>query len=103
MRVSSYRRCIEMLALVGSQAMPTSNHTLSTSDLVGAARAGDRAALGRLTSRYANVVWATVRRMRLCDADAHDAVQNTWLAMIEHLGDLRDAERLAGWLATTAR
>jgi RNA polymerase sigma factor (sigma-70 family) len=49
------------------------------------------------------VVWSTVRSFRLRDADAHDAVQNTWLRMIEQLGTVRDAERLPGWLATTAR
>jgi RNA polymerase sigma factor (sigma-70 family) len=83
--------------------MSTSMNTVSTADLVRAARAGDSAAMERLVNRYANVVWATVRAFRLRDADAHDAVQNTWLRMIEHLGDLRDMERFPGWLATTAR
>ncbi len=71
--------------------------------LVRAAADGDPAAQGELVQRYANVVWATVRRFRLRDADAQDAVQNTWLRMMEHVGEVRDAERLAGWLATTAR
>jgi RNA polymerase sigma factor (sigma-70 family) len=75
----------------------------STSELVRAARDGDPGAMERLVDRYASVVWSTVRSVRLGEADVHDAVQNTWLRMIEHLGDLRDAERLPGWLATTAR
>jgi RNA polymerase sigma factor (sigma-70 family) len=92
-----------MNVLQGSKVMATSKCTVSTNDLACAARAGDRVAMDRLVNRYANVVWGSVRAFRLCDADAHDAVQNTWLRMIEHLGDLRDAERLPGWLATTAR
>ena len=75
----------------------------STRVLVGAAQDGDRRAVDLLIDRYASVVWATARSFRLGEADVHDAVQNTWLRMIEHLGDLRDADRLPGWLATTAR
>jgi RNA polymerase sigma factor (sigma-70 family) len=75
----------------------------SASDLVRAARDGDARAMENIIDCYANVVWATVRSVRLDEADVHDAVQNTWLQMLEHLGDLRDAERLPGWLATTAR
>jgi RNA polymerase sigma factor (sigma-70 family) len=79
------------------------NSSDNASDLVRAARDGDPRAMEHIIDRYANVVWSTVRSLRLSEADAHDAVQNTWLRMIEHLGELRDAERLPGWLATTAR
>jgi RNA polymerase sigma factor (sigma-70 family) len=75
----------------------------STEDLVCAAVAGDSSAQQELIQRYSKVVWATVRRFGLRDADAQDAVQNTWVSMIEHLDSLRDPDRLAGWLATTAR
>jgi RNA polymerase sigma factor (sigma-70 family) len=71
--------------------------------LVRAAAEGDLHASKQLVERYGNVVWATVRRFRLPDADAQDAVQNTWLRMLEHVGEVREAERLPGWLATTAR
>jgi RNA polymerase sigma factor (sigma-70 family) len=79
------------------------NGTGSTEQLVRAAAAGDRDAAEKLIQRYATVVWATVRRFRLRETDAQDAVQNTWLRMVEHIGELRDSDRLAGWLATTAR
>lgn len=72
-------------------------------NLVSAARGGCPGAMEQLINRYAGVVWAAVRSYGLREADVHDAVQNTWLRMIEHLGDLRDPERLPGWLATTAR
>jgi RNA polymerase sigma factor (sigma-70 family) len=75
----------------------------STAELVQAARAGDPVAVGQLVQRYSGVVWSTVRRIGLREVDAQDAVQNTWLQMIEHVDSLRDADRLPGWLATTAR
>ncbi|MCA1674875.1 MAG: sigma-70 family RNA polymerase sigma factor, partial [Actinobacteria bacterium] len=40
---------------------------------------------------------------RLGTADAADVVQTTWLRLVEHFGRIEDPERLAGWLATTAR
>ncbi|BCJ48531.1 RNA polymerase sigma factor [Actinoplanes sp. NBRC 14428] len=67
------------------------------------AQAGDRRACEKLIKRYEALVWWTVRAFRLSEADAEDAVQNTWLRMVEHLGDLRDPDRVGGWLATVAR
>lgn len=81
----------------------TTNSTRTTDELVRAARNGNSFATEELVQRYANVVWAAVRRLGLRDDDAQDAVQNTWLRMIQHLGSLRDPDRLPGWLATTAR
>jgi RNA polymerase sigma factor (sigma-70 family) len=72
-------------------------------DLIRAAVAGDPAAQRELIQRHTDLVVATVRRFGLREADMQDAVQNTWVSMIEHLGSLRDATRLAGWLVTIAR
>jgi RNA polymerase sigma factor (sigma-70 family) len=72
-------------------------------ELVHAAQNGDRGATEQIVARYASLVWSVVRSFRMRDADAHDAVQNTWLSMIEHVGALREPDRLPGWLATTAR
>ncbi|WP_203841147.1 RNA polymerase sigma factor [Winogradskya humida] len=52
---------------------------------------------------YESLVWWTVRSFRLSEADAEDAVQNTWLRLLEHLPDIRDPQRLGGWLTTVAR
>jgi RNA polymerase sigma factor (sigma-70 family) len=81
----------------------TTIDTRSINELVQAAQNGDRGATGRIVTLYASLVWSVVRSFRLRDADAHDAVQNTWLSMIEHLSALREPERLPGWLATIAR
>jgi RNA polymerase sigma factor (sigma-70 family) len=82
--------------------MGTGTKERSTAELVEAARNHDEAAYHELIGRYENYVWAVVRGFRLSDADAHDAVQATWLRLVENLGRLRDPERVGNWLATTA-
>ena len=42
-------------------------------------------------------------RHRLCDADADDVAQLTWLRAVEHIGRLRDPDRFGAWIGTTAR
>lgn len=74
----------------------------SLTELVKAAREDERPAFEELVARYEALVWRVVRDYRLGDADSHDAVQCTWLRLIENLHRLRDPERLGSWLATTA-
>lgn len=71
--------------------------------LVRRAADGDPAAWQELVRRYTSVVWSVAREHRLSACDAADVSQATWLSLAEHLHRLRDPERLAGWLATTAR
>lgn len=72
-------------------------------ELVRAAAQGDQAAWNALVERFAALVWSVTRAHRLNNADAADVSQTTWLRLVEHLGRLRDPDRVAGWLATTAR
>jgi RNA polymerase sigma factor (sigma-70 family) len=76
---------------------------MDTTTLLEAAARGDQAAWDALVDRYANLLWSVARAHRLSDADAADVVQTTWLKLVEHLGRIKDPERLPGWLATTAR
>jgi RNA polymerase sigma factor (sigma-70 family) len=71
--------------------------------LVRAAAQGDQAAWDALVDRFAGLVWSVARAHRLDTADAADVSQTTWLRLVEHLDRLRDPDRVAGWLATTAR
>ncbi len=71
--------------------------------LVTAARAGDPAAWNALVDRYNRLVWSVARSFRLSDADAADAVQLTWMRLVENLDRISEPERLASWLGTTAR
>jgi RNA polymerase sigma factor (sigma-70 family) len=75
----------------------------STADLVLAARRGDDHAYEELVERHQRQVWAAVRGYRLSEADAHDAVQMTWLRLVENLDKLNDPTRVGAWLTTTAK
>jgi RNA polymerase sigma factor (sigma-70 family) len=76
---------------------------VSVGDLLMRARGGNSAAWEEIVRRYSSVVFATVRSFRLQDADVFDAVQMTWLRLAENSHRIQFPERLAGWLATTAR
>jgi RNA polymerase sigma factor (sigma-70 family) len=71
--------------------------------LVRRAAAGQQTAWEALVDEYSHLVWSVVRGFRLGEAQAADAAQTTWLRLVEHLTDIRDPERLPGWLRTTAR
>ncbi|MGH3870813.1 MAG: RNA polymerase sigma factor [Pseudonocardiaceae bacterium] len=70
---------------------------------VAASGCDDGIAWDEVLRRYGKLVSATVRSFRLQDADALDAMQMTWLRLAENGHRVRCSERLAGWLATTAR
>ncbi len=72
-------------------------------ELVAAAAAGDQKAWNAIVARFERLVWATVRVHRLTADDAADVAQTTWLRLVEHLDRIREPERLAGWIAATAR
>ena len=76
---------------------------LRVADLVARVRAGDTAAWQSLTDRYTNLLWSVARSLQMSDADAADAVQTTWLRLVEHLGAIREPDHLGSWLATTVR
>jgi RNA polymerase sigma factor (sigma-70 family) len=76
---------------------------MSSTALVLAALGHDRRAWTELFRRYEGLVRGVVAGFRMQEADAADAVQNTWLRAVERLADLHDPEKLGGWLRTTAR
>jgi RNA polymerase sigma factor (sigma-70 family) len=76
---------------------------LELAQLVRAAGAGDREAWNGLVERLSGLVWSITRAHRLEDAEAADVVQTTWLRVVEQLDRVRDPERIAAWVATTAR
>jgi RNA polymerase sigma factor (sigma-70 family) len=71
--------------------------------LVGAAAAGDQQSWNELVQEFGGMIRAIARAHRLCDADAADVAQATWLKLLDHLDRLRDPGRAGAWLATTAR
>jgi len=78
-----------------------SNEQVTT--LVNAAAAGDQQAWNSLVQGFGPMIWSIALAHRLREADAVDVAQATWLALLEHLAELRDPARVGAWLATTAR
>jgi len=74
-----------------------------TQTLVAAAVAGEPLAWSQLIDRYAVLIRSVCRAHRLCEADADDVAQLTWLRAVEHIGRLRDPDRFGAWVGTTAR
>ena len=75
----------------------------TTTDLLLAARSGDRSAWEQIVKRYARLVRSIAAEFRLQESDAADVAQNTWLRLLAYGGTIRDPEKLGSWLATTAR
>ena len=71
--------------------------------VLAAAAAGDERAWDELLDRFGSMIWAVARAHRLGDADAADVTQATWTALLTHLDQVKDADRVGAWLATTAR
>jgi RNA polymerase sigma-70 factor (ECF subfamily) len=71
-------------------------------ELVAAARAGDRAAYGRLYHRFAPMVHGLLLA-RVPRSDVEDLVQDVFLQAMRRLPSLRSAEAFPGWLAAIAR
>jgi RNA polymerase sigma factor (sigma-70 family) len=76
---------------------------MNDAQLVSACLGGDPTAWDALTERYAPLVFNTALRMGLSEHDAEDVMQNVFLSLLNSLGDLRNAGRLAAWLVTTTK
>jgi RNA polymerase sigma factor (sigma-70 family) len=71
--------------------------------LVSRAAAGDEGAWHEIVGRYSGLLWSLARSYGLATQQASDVVQTAWLRLVEHIGDLRQPERVGAWLATTTR
>jgi len=64
---------------------------------------GDVEAWSLLLERYQGLIVGLARRSGLNSSDAEDVFQNVSIMLYTHLADLRDSERIGGWLGTTTR
>ncbi|WP_066363625.1 RNA polymerase sigma factor [Herbidospora mongoliensis] len=72
-------------------------------ELFTAAADGDSAAWKGLVEGLAPLVWSIARSYRLSDADARDVFATTWFKLVQHLGRIREPDKVGAWLASTAR
>ncbi len=63
----------------------------------------DDAAFRQIQDRFVRLLWATSANFGLDRSTREDIVQLVWLKLFQHLGRIRQPERLAGWLASTTR
>lgn len=71
-------------------------------ELARAARAGSRAAFGRLYNRYARMVHG-ILLANVPRTEVDDLVQDVFLLALRQIAGLRDDGAFGGWLATIAR
>ena len=74
--------------------------TIDNSELVRAARKGDRQAFGALVERYQGMVFGGCLRMTADSFEAEDLAHDAFIDAFLKIGQLEDAERFAGWLRT---
>lgn len=74
-----------------------------TKTLTRRAADGDQLAWIEIVRRFEMLVWSVTYEFRLPQAAREDVFQLTWLRLLDNLDRIREPDRLAGWLATTAR
>ncbi|MGH3767903.1 MAG: RNA polymerase sigma factor [Pseudonocardiaceae bacterium] len=72
-------------------------------DLIAGASNGELASWQKIITQYGRLVIYTAMNTGLSHSDAADVAQQTWLRLWQHGHQIREPDRLAGWLVSTAR
>lgn len=83
--------------------MLTNYSEMSDRQLVAACRKKDEAAWEALIVRYERLVYSIPSRYGLHAAECDDVFQATWAQLLIHLPKLKQPDRIAAWLVTTAK
>lgn len=86
---------------IGARDVPSTADDVAA--LVAAAARNDQHAWNLLVGRFTGLLWSIARGFRLDDATAADAIQVTWLRLVDNLDKVSQPEAIGGWLATTMR
>lgn len=71
-----------------------------TGELLDRIKAGDRAAWDEIVRQYTPLLWSVARSLSLSEEEAADAVQSTWLRLIQALSTTHMPSSLPRWLVT---
>jgi RNA polymerase sigma factor (sigma-70 family) len=71
--------------------------------LVGAAASGDSSAWEALVARFEPLLLRVARAHGLSPQQAEDAVQETWIRLLQNIERVREPQALGGWLKVTMR
>jgi len=66
-------------------------------------RDGDVRAMDELVDLLTPVLWHTARGQNVSEAVAQDAVQTSWLRLVENSERIKDPQAVMGWLIVTVR
>lgn len=77
--------------------------SMTTAELLEEAAAGNEACWSTLFAQFSPLVRSVVAGYRLDHESSADVCQTVWMRLFEYADRIRQPERLAAWLATTAR
>lgn len=83
--------------------VPSRRPTTSDRELLRACRRGDERAWEALVYKYRRLVYSIPHRSGLRPDEVADVFQAVFLALLRHLGDLKQEHSLVPWLLTTAQ
>lgn len=75
--------------------------TLGDPELISLCLKGDSQAWEALILRYRRLIYSIPVKFGFSPSDASDVFQSVCLRLIEHLGELKDENKVSGWLITT--
>jgi RNA polymerase sigma factor (sigma-70 family) len=82
--------------------IPPKYKELSDPELVALCLQGDGEAWATVIHRYRRLIYSVPAQFRFSQADAADVFQAVCVALVEHLRELKDENRIGSWLITTA-
>ena len=78
------------------------NKDATTEDLIQQLQVGDEKSLGELMNHYHSHIWPLILSESRNYQDAQEILQDTWQAVWENIGGLRDVSSFGGWFWDSA-
>jgi len=79
----------------------SSYRSLGDPELIALCLKGDSQAWESLILRYRRLIYSIPVKFSFSPSDCSDVFQSVCLRLIEHLGELKDENKVSGWLITT--